>query len=157
VDAVHRGESVHVPDADALDENRWELFSRAESVAGVSATLSLPVVEQGRVTGGVNLYASEAGAFQGHYDQLADVFGAWAAGAVTNADMMFRTRLEAAKTPARLDALDDIAKAVGVVAATQGVSTDEARTRLEHAGTLAGIATANLARAVLSDLTELTD
>ncbi len=153
VEAVRRGETVHVPDADALDETRWQLFSRAESVAGVSATLSLPVVTEGRVTGGVNLYASEAGAFQGHHDQLADVFGAWAAGAVTNADMMFQTRLEAAKTPARLDALDDIAKAVGVVAATQGVSTDEARTRLEHAGTLAGIATANLARAVLNDLT----
>ena len=56
------------------------------------------------------------------------------------------------KLPARLEALDDIAKAVGVVAATQGVSTSEARTRLEHAGALAGIAPENLARAVLTDL-----
>ncbi len=152
VEAIHMAQFVHVPDADALDERQWELFSRGESAAGVESTLSMPVVTAGRVTGGVNLYASRAGAFRGRYDQLADVFGAWAAGAVTNADLTFRTRLEAASTPAKLDALDDIAKAVGVVAARQGVSTGEARTRLEHAGALAGIATENVARAVLSNL-----
>jgi GAF domain-containing protein len=152
VEAVRQGESLEVPDAAPLDENQWELFSRAESAAGVEATLSLPVLTGDRVTGGVNLYASRAGAFRGRQDQLADIFGAWAAGAVTNADLSFRTRLEAVKTPARLEALDDIAKAVGVVAATQGVSTAEARTRLEHAGALAGITPENLARAVLTNL-----
>jgi GAF domain-containing protein len=152
VEAIHMAQLVHVPDADALDERQWELFSQGESAAGVESTLSMPVVTAGRVTGGVNLYASRAGAFRGRYDQLADVFGAWAAGAVTNADLTFRTRLEAARTPAKLEALDDIAKAVGVVAARQDVSTGEARTRLEHAGALAGIATENVARAVLSNL-----
>jgi GAF domain-containing protein len=152
VEAVREGRSVDIPDADALDERQWELFSRGESAVGVEATLSLPVLTSGRVTGGVNLYASRAGAFRGRHERLADVFGAWAAGAVTNADLTFRTRLEAANTPARLDALDDIDKAVGVVAARQGVSTVEARTRLEHAGSLAGIATEFVARAVLGNL-----
>src|SRR6476661_11188826 len=100
----------------------------------------------------VNLYASRSGAFRGRHEQLADVFGAWAAGAVTNADLTFSTRLEAVKAPAKLLALDDIDKAVGVVAATQGVTTGEARTRLENAGALAGIAMENVARAVLQDL-----
>jgi GAF domain-containing protein len=152
VEAVRRGERLEVPDAAALDENEWALFARAESAAGVEATLSLPVLTGDRVTGGVNLYASRAGAFGGHHDQLAAIFGAWAAGAVTNADLSFRTRLEAARAPAKLEALDDIAKAVGVVAAQQNISTTEARTRLEHAGALAGIAPENLARAVLTDL-----
>ena len=152
LEAVQRGEPLEVPDADALDEAQWALFSRAESAAGVEATLSMPVLTADEVTGGVNLYASRVGAFRGHYEQLAEIFGAWAAGAVSNADMSFRTRLDAVKTPARLEALDDIAKAVGVVAATQGVSTSEARTRLERAGALAGIAPENLARAVLTDL-----
>ena len=152
VEAVRRGERLEVPDAAALDENEWALFARAESAAGVEATLSLPVLTGDRVTGGVNLYASRAGAFGGHHDQLAAIFGAWAAGAVTNADLSFRTRLEAARAPAKLEALDDIAKAVGVVAAQQNISTTEAWTRLEHAGALAGIAPENLARAVLTDL-----
>jgi len=152
VEAARRGEPLEVPDADALDEAQWALFSRAESAAGVEATLSLPVLTGDQVTGGVNLYASRVGAFRGHYDRLAEIFGAWAAGAVSNADLSFRNRLEAVQTPARLEALDDIAKAVGVVAATQGVSTDEARTRLEHAGALAGIAPENLARAVLTEI-----
>ena len=152
VEAVRRGEPLEVPDAAALDENEWALFARAESAAGVEATLSLPVLTGDRVTGGVNLYASRAGAFGGHHDQLAAIFGAWAAGAVTNADLSFRTRLEAARAPAKLEALDDIAKAVGVVAAQQNISTTEAWTRLEHAGALAGIAPENLARAVLTDL-----
>ena len=112
----------------------------------------MPVLTGGRVTGGVNLYASRPGAFHDRYDELADVFGAWAAGAVTDADLTFRTRAEAARAPARLDAIGDIAKAVGVLAARHGVSTVEARTRLERAGTLAGTATDNVARAVLSSL-----
>ena len=152
VEAVRAGKSVQVPDADALDERQWELFSQAEAAFGVEATLSLPVLTAGRATGGVNLYASRAGAFRGRHDQLALVFGAWAAGAVTNADMTFRSRLEAVRTAAKLDALDDIAKAVGVVAARQGVSTEEARARLESAGNLAGIDTENVARAVLINL-----
>jgi GAF domain-containing protein len=152
LEAVRGARVVDVPDADALDEQQWQLFAQGESAAGVRSTLSLPVVTENRVTGGVNLYASRAGAFHGRHHQLADVFGAWAAGAVTNADLSFRSRLEAAKAPAQLDALDDIAKAVGVVAARQGVSTSEAQTRLERAGTLAGIATEQLAQAVLSDL-----
>jgi GAF domain-containing protein len=152
VEAVRQRDIVEVPDVDVLDEGQWALFSRAESAAGVEATLSLPVLSDGRATGSVNLYASRSGAFLGRTEQLADVFGAWADGAVTNADLTFRTRLDAAKTPARLQALDDIDKAVGVVAGTQGVTTGEARTRLENAGALAGIATANVARAVLDDL-----
>jgi len=154
VEAIRVAQAIDIPDADALDERQWELFARGESAAGVEASLSMPVLTGGRVTGGVNLYASRPGAFRDRYDELADVFGAWAAGAVTNADLTFRTRGEAAKAPARLDAIGDIAKAVGVVAARQGVSTVEARTRLEHAGTLAGIATENVARAVLSNLDE---
>ena len=149
VQAVRRRGVVDVPVVDALEEGQWELFSKAEATAGVAATLSLPVLSGDRATGSVNLYASRSGAFRGRHEQLADVFGAWAAGAVTNADLTFSTRLEAVKAPAKLLALDDIDKAVGVVAATQGVTTGEARTRLENAGALAGIAMENVARAVL--------
>ena len=152
VQAVRQRGVVDVPVVDALDEGQWELFSKAEATAGVAATLSLPVLSGDRATGSVNLYASRSGAFRGRHEQLADVFGAWAAGAVTNADLTFSTRLEAVKAPAKLLALDDIDKAVGVVAATQGVTTGEARTRLENAGALAGIAMENVARAVLQDL-----
>ena len=149
VEAVRDGTVVDVPNADVLNEEQWQLFAQAESAAGVRSTLSLPVVTGGHVTGSVNLYASQAGAFDDRHDQLADVFGAWAAGAVTNADLAFRSRLEAAEAPAKLEALDDVAKAVGVVAVRQGVSTSEVQTRLEHAGTLAGIRTEQLAQAVL--------
>ena len=152
VQAVRQRGLVDVPVVDALDEGQWELFSQAEAAAGVAATLSLPVLSGDRATGSVNLYASRSGAFHGRHEQLADVFGAWAAGAVTNADLTFSTRLEAVKAPAKLMALDDIDKAVGVVAATHGVTTSEARTRLENAGALAGIAMENVARAVLQDL-----
>jgi GAF domain-containing protein len=127
LEAVRGARVVDVPDADALDEQQWQLFAQGESAAGVRSTLSLPVVTENRVTGGVNLHASRAGAFHGRHHQLADVFVAWAAGAVTNADLSFRSRLEAAKAPAQLDALDDIAKAVGVVAARQGSARAEPR------------------------------
>ena len=62
------------------DEDLWHLFSRAQSVAGVASTLSLPILRGDRVVCGVNLYASEKDAFAGHHDELAHACGAWAEG-----------------------------------------------------------------------------
>ena len=85
-------------------------------------------------------------------ERLADVFGAWAGGAVTNADLSFTTRFEAAKTPGRVQALHTIDKAIGIIASTQSVSVGEARRRLDQAGALAGVAPDKVARAVLQEL-----
>lgn len=154
VDAVRRQEPVDVLDVSAvLDEGQWQLFSQAEAANGVRATLSLPVLTEGVVTGGVNLYAAGKDAFDGRHTQLATIFGAWVEGAVTNADLSFETRREAARAPAQLRALNRYDEAVGIVSATQGVSTDEAAQRIERAAALAGVRPDDVAQAVLNSVT----
>ena len=52
-----------------------------------SSTLSIPLMSDGRVYGGLNLYGGTPRAFDGHHDELAELYGGWAGGAVTNADL----------------------------------------------------------------------
>ncbi len=88
VAAVEQGRMWSTDDL-PTDEGAWQLFARAEAFTGVASTLSLPVMTGEQVTGGVNLYASTADAFDGHHEEVAKACGAWAQGAVTNADLSF--------------------------------------------------------------------
>ena len=66
------------------------------TINGHGSTLSLPILDDDQVVAGVNLYASTDDAFDGKHVEVARVCRAWAPGAVTNADLAFRTREEAA-------------------------------------------------------------
>src|SRR5215204_319844 len=67
VDAALTDSTVFSGDGDAglLDERQWVQFARAGAAHGVMSTLSLPIHLDGRVVGGVNLYAATARAFEG--------------------------------------------------------------------------------------------
>jgi GAF domain-containing protein len=134
---------------DPVDEERWELFARATAAEGVASTLSMPMLSNGVVVAGVNMYASTPDAFDGHHEDLADVCGAWAGGAVTNADLDFSTRFEAAETPERLRDEFEIDQAVGALMSRWDLSLVEAGHRLRDAAQRAGISDAQMARAIL--------
>ncbi len=134
---------------DVLDEEGWRLFARGEAAQGVASTLSLPVRDCRGVLACVNLYASTPDAFQGHVDELAAACGALAADAVSNADLAFSTRLEAATTAVRLAEQDELDLAVGIVAARMEVSTDAAERLLRQAALRADVALPHLARVVI--------
>jgi GAF domain-containing protein len=139
---------------DAVDEDRWQMFARATSAAGVESTLSLPILRDDAVVAGVNLYASTADAFDGRHDALAEACGAWVGGVVKNADLDFTTRFRAAETPDRLRAETLVDHAVGALMSRFGMSVDEAEDRLRDAAQRAGITDAQMARAILGLLTE---
>lgn len=149
VDAAQLGETVDVAAIDALDEHRWQLFARASAAQGVASSLSLPIQEDGRVVGSVNLYASSANAFEGPDHELAALFGAWAPGAVRNADLSFSTRLDAAAAPARLQDQYLVDQATGMLAASQRLHILDARNRLRDAAAKAGLTETQVARAIL--------
>ena len=149
VESALTAKKVAVEDLDALDELQWLLFARTSAANGVASSLSLPLRQNGRVTGSVNLYASTPNAFDGHHDELAAIFGAWAPGAVTNADLSFRTRLEAAAAPARAQDRNLLDQACGWLAASQGIDVATARQRLLDAAARAGITAVQIAQAVL--------
>ncbi|MCY7402083.1 MAG: GAF domain-containing protein [Nocardioides sp.] len=125
--------------AELLDEERWALFARASSAAGVASTLSLPVLDEDRVIGGINLYASSPEAFSGHHTDLAAALGASATGAVTNADLAFETRRRAELAPGQLRDQRLLDVGIGILAAREGLDVGLASTRLQDAAVRAGI------------------
>jgi transcriptional regulator with GAF, ATPase, and Fis domain len=145
------------PDDDPLDEKRWRLFSEATAARGVASTLSLPLHEGEHLIGGVNMYASTAEAFAGRIDQLAMIVGAAPITAVSNADLSFSTRLEAAATPQRMRDRAIIETAVGWVASERGIDVEAANQQLAQAAARAGIRLVEVARVLLSIYTERED
>jgi hypothetical protein len=148
-EAVGRGERVSVEHPELLDEGRWLLFAQGSAAAGVLSTLSLPIFDGAAVSGGVNLYGARSDSFQGHHSALADLFGAWAAGAVSNADLSFSSRLEAAKAPARLEEADTISTAIGVLSQTHHVTPEQAEENLCQAAARAGVPVVALAMIIV--------
>jgi GAF domain-containing protein len=147
LEAVATGELIDMTVDDLLDEGRWLMFAQASAALGVASSLSVPIVIDGEVVGGVNLYASTPNAFEGRHEEIAAVIGTSAEWAVSNADLGFSTRMLAAEAPERYQAELDIDVAVGLIAARHGVSPDEAHQRLRHAAARAGITAAKAARA----------
>ena len=134
---------------DLLDEDRWRLFAEASAAAGIASTLSLPILRDGKVIGGVNLYASTPNAFEGRHEQLALALDSDPAAAISNADLSFSTRLKAVESASRLRDSQLIETAVGVIAALFGIAVGMARERLRKAAARAGIPEALLAQVVL--------
>lgn len=133
---------------DVLDEERWQLYRHATSAHGVRASLSLPLGGAGgRTPGAINLYSSEAGAFRGKEQLLAEVFQTPADEFVTNADLSFMTRDLARRLPEDLAAKAKLDRAAGMLVGLLGWPVDEARERLRSA--------ADQARTPLDQVVEL--
>jgi GAF domain-containing protein len=142
-------------DAEEFDERDWQLFAQATAARGVQSTLTLPIVADDRVIGSVNLYGASRRAFGGLHEQLADIFGAWAAGAVTNADLSFDTRRLATEAPGHLRRSAKISTAVGVICARLAVDEEEARRLLRDAAACAGASELRVAEVLLNSRDEL--
>lgn len=150
VTSVEEGRVVHTGIQDLLDEGRWLLYARASAAHGIASSLTLPLTEDGRVTGSVNLYGSTPDAFDGRHDEVAKAVGSTAEQAVVNADLSFRTAKDAVETPARMQESIDVDMALGIIAAAQRVSIEVARERLERAARRAGITVVQAARVLTS-------
>ena len=140
VEAALENSTVFGGDTDAglFDEQRWVEFARIGAAHGVLSTLSMPVHVDGRVVGGVNLYAATSRAFAGKEEAVAAILGAWAPGAVHNADLSFSTMAASRRAPQVLDELADVDRATGVVVAAHGVDDAAARRIISDAARRAG-------------------
>lgn len=136
-------------DGGLFDERRWADFARADAAHGVLSSLFLPVHVDGRVVGGVSLYAATATAFAGREQQVADLLGAWAHGAVHNADLSFSTRAAARRALEVLDDLTVLAQVTGAVMAAHRVDEAGARQVIADAGRTAGLGDAAVARELI--------
>jgi GAF domain-containing protein len=148
-EALQTGEPHNFRAGDVVDEERWRLFASASAAAGIESTLSLPIMRNGVVVAGVNMYASTTDAFDGHHEQLARACGAWEGGAVKNADLAFSTRFEAAETPGRLRAETWVDQAVGVLMSRFGFEVTQAEQRVRQAAIRAGLSDEQMAKAIV--------
>jgi GAF domain-containing protein len=148
LEAIHQEDVVETDTQALLDEGTWRLFAQASAAVGVRSSLSMPVRRNGVVKGGVNLYGDASDTFEGHVQELAMLFGAWAPGAVANADLSFATRLEAVASPRRLKGQAYIDTAIGILVA-HGLDPQSAEEKLRTAAARAGVAVLVLARALV--------
>jgi GAF domain-containing protein len=148
VAAVDRSVVLDVNVGDLLDEDRWLFYARASAAAGVGSSLSMPIMSDDHVVGGVNIYASTRDAFTGRHEALAEAVGSDAEYAVTNADLSFATRKSAEDAPGRVRESDDVNIALGIISAAHGVAIPIARERLRDAAARAGITEAQAAQAL---------
>lgn len=148
--AVQEKVTLETSVAELLDENRWALFAQASSAVGVASSLSLPVLERGRVIGGINLYASTPSAFTGHHADLATALGASATDAVTNADLDFESRRRARRAPQQLRDQQLIDVGVGILAAREDLGIESARETLLAAAVRAGITEVQVAQTLIN-------
>jgi GAF domain-containing protein len=149
VDAVHTGRGIATGAASPLEEEEWRLFAQATAAAGVRSTLSFPMVDAAGVVGSVNLYGASGRAFEDHHEELAEILGGWAPGAVRNADLSFETRRLAEQAPQTLRAQSLITRAIGLIVVRQGTDVTTAHELLDTAATRAGIRPEQLAEALL--------
>lgn len=139
VHAVGRGSMVVDSGDGPMDERAWRTFAAASARAGVASTLSIPLMSAGRVYGGLNLYGSTPSAFDGHLEQLAALFGGWAGGATTNADLSFTTLARARTAPRVLAEVTSSNLAVGMIMSAHDVPEATARHTLRDVAARAGV------------------
>ena len=145
---LERTEPLEVDVDDLLDEDRWLLYAQASAAAGVGSSLSLPIMGDTHVLGGVNLYAATSRAFAGKHQAIAEAVGSEAKLAVGNADLSFWTAKMAMEAPTRIREGGDINIALGIISASQGINIPIARQRLRNAAARAGITEVQAARAI---------
>ncbi len=150
VESVRAERVLEFKDDELFGESSWQLFGQATSAAGVKSTLTLPIIVGDRVMGSVNLYAATPTAFAGNHEPIAQIFHAWAPGAVANADLSFSTRGIAERAPQLLQEDMHIQVALGTLMTTQEIDLDAAREMLSDAARRGGTSEAALAETLIA-------
>ena len=101
LEAVREQRLVELNGAEVLDEEEWRIFALASAASAVASTLTIH--RHGRPGGRQCQPVRGSGhAFTDVHEQLAELLGAYAPGAVENADLSFSTRRLAEDAPVRL-------------------------------------------------------
>ena len=150
VEVVQVEHGLATTSRDLLSEPGWLLFGQATAAAGIRSTLTFPIVESDEVVGSVNLYGRSEDAFAGKHQELAAAFGAWAPGAVSNADLSFSTRSVAEQAPNQLRSQTQVEVATGILAAASDIDVERAKEKLRDAAQRAGVPVFKLAEVIIS-------
>ncbi|MEU4471297.1 GAF and ANTAR domain-containing protein [Micromonospora sp. NPDC023888] len=115
---------VSVPDL--TREKRWPHYTPAALDAGVRSSLSVGLPVQEAVTGALNMYSTEPGAFDDEAILLAHTFSGYAAVALANAHLFDATATLAQHMQAAMEHRAVIEQAKGIMMAERRCTPDEA-------------------------------
>lgn len=129
---------------------------QVEGLAGlaVRSSLTLPVRRGGREVASLDLYAASPSAFDGHHEELAEIFDARAGAAVTDADLTFATLRAAQQVPTHQRAGVTLHRAAALVGASVGIDHEAACRRLDDSARRRGVTVDHLAGLVVEVLSQ---
>jgi GAF domain-containing protein len=124
LDAGAGGEVQHVEDL--RTETRWPAYAPAGTERGVGSSLSVPLPEQGSVTGALNVYADRPAAFDDAACRLAEALACYAAVALFNVRTYRSAVEEAAAIRRAMESRAVIEQAKGVLMCQRTCTAEEA-------------------------------
>lgn len=111
-------------------DRRWPKFGSRVARLGVHSVVSLPLITNEGVLGGMNVYAHDKNAFTADAARLGELFAMPAAIAVQNAQVLAQTKRLAGQLQAALSSRGVIERAVGIMMSRSGGTEAEALERL---------------------------
>jgi GAF domain-containing protein len=127
VDAVASGSPVAVQDIAAGDAaEHWPDYVAATKTAGVHAVAGIPMLAEGEAIGAVNLYDSQPRHWSAEDLRVATIFATIATGYLTHASAAQQHQRTAEQLQQALDTRLVIEQAKGQLAATRGITADDA-------------------------------
>ena len=111
-------------------DSRWPHFGGRVARMAVHSALSLPLIVDGRVIGGINAYARDRDAFGEHAVQLGTQFAGPAAVSVYNGQLLDHAQERTAQLRRALENRAVIDQAIGIIRSRSGASAEEAFNRL---------------------------
>jgi GAF domain-containing protein len=130
------GERIRV-DIIAADE-RFPHFAMGAAEHRVNSILSMPIIHHGDVIGTLNFYSRHPDAFDDTADHIARLASGQAAHAIARSDVLTTARHRRDQLQAHYDEAALLARAQGVLIATERCSAEQARNLIHHAATTTG-------------------
>ncbi|MET0455743.1 MAG: GAF and ANTAR domain-containing protein [Mycobacterium sp.] len=112
-------------------EKMWPRFGPRVGRMGVHSVLALPLLLPDRVVGAIGVYAYAKDAFDGHAEELGELFATPAAVAVHNAQALAEALTLNAQLRAALSTRPTIDQAIGIIRARTGRSGADAFAQLQ--------------------------
>jgi GAF domain-containing protein len=121
---LRTGEVVRVDDIP--EDARWPAFSRRGKEAGAGASVSVPMIIDGRSVGALNLYSTQPNALTDADRDRAQQFADQAVGAVALARILAEREAKAQHLEAALTSRSTIDQAIGIIIARTGSGPEHA-------------------------------
>ena len=142
---------------DMATESRWPEFAAAAVERGVSSSLSVGIPIQETVSGAINIYGLQPGAFDAEAVALAQTFAGYAAVAIANAHLYSTTAALAEQMAEAMSSRAVIEQAKGILMAQRGVSAQEAFEILSRASQAANRKLRDIAEAMVEGAARAAD